>query len=881
MKTERISLFIGIFISGLLTWLSFSYFNYKQTSSLERSNHGYLETLEVLDFRFNDLKYKFKQPKESEAPVALIAIDDDSLREIGRWPWSRQQISEMTENLLKHGVQSIGYDVIFSEPEKSDPAADERFSQVIEKNSDRIILGTFSENKTYFKPYQDLCVAEAFLKTGGDQIVKINPGFSIDEPIISPVEEINWTSLFDVLFANIQAKEKEDALFYLGKKSDTELTPFQNNFVSARLSQSLFEYCKTWLTKDDVFLAPENVAAVEPLYLELGKTSEQLKNLSFSQLIQAIQSSVKPHPIPQYGEWTSNTSTLQNPATYTASFIAELDSDGYVRRYPLFFRSGNKLGSSFIPSLALQSYLLSGSYRAELKMSSKDGKARTLDTFNIFDTAQEPERKIATLPVDQFGQLLINYYGRQMSFPYVSAKELFNDRPTVRVQRNVMSAEGKQLQIVEKEYPKEEFFKGRSVLVGATAIGLYDLRNTPVEANFPGPELHLTMLANLIDGDLLKEWAHEEKVMPWVVLLVGLLLSIAWAWLGPIPSVMAFVVTIAVVMSADIWFFLNKQMLIHSFFLYLNLFFTFFTVQIFKYFTEEKKKRELKSTFSKYVSPAVVDELLKDADNLKLGGRRERMTAFFSDVRGFTTISEKLAPEELSRVLNLYLTPMTDIVFENHGTLDKYMGDAIMAFFGAPVKDKEHAKHACRCALKSIEKLFELQKAFAEKGLPMIDIGIGINTGDMSVGNMGSNIVQNYTIMGDAVNLASRLEGINKEYGTRIVISEFTYQEVKDTFTAREIDRVRVKGKLEPVRIYELMCEGELPSTRATQVQLFNEGFNLYHERKFVEALEKFKQAHENDPADPVSELYIERCQDYLSEPPPEQWDGVYVMKTK
>lgn len=881
MKTERISLLIGIIISGLLTTLSLLYFSYKNTSVLERVNHGYLEGLEVLDFRFNDLKYKFKNPKESQAPVALIAIDDDSLREIGRWPWSRQQMAEMVENLLKYGTQSIGYDVIFSEPEKSDPTADERFSQVIEKSSDRIIMGTFSENKTIFQPYQDLCVAEAFLKTGGDQIVKINPGFSIDEPTMSSVEEINWTPLFDALFTNIQAKEKEEALFYLGKKTETELTPYQQNYVAARLSQSLFEYCKTWLTDSDIFLAAENISAVESLYLDIGKTSEQLKNQTFKQLVQTIKSSVKPYPTPQYGEWTSNTTTLQTPATYTASFIAELDSDGYVRRYPLFFRSGNKLGSSFIPSLALQSFLLSGTYRAEVKFNSAKGQERKLEEFNIFDTSQEPEKKITSLPVDKFGQLLINYYGRQMSLPYVSAKELFNDRPTVRVQRNVMDAYGKQLQIIEKEYPKEEFFKGRSVLVGATAIGLYDLRNTPVEANYPGPELHLTMLANLIDGDILKEWEAEEKVMPWFVLAIGILVSIAWAWLGPIPSVMAFTLVLALVASVDIWFFLNKQILVHSFFLYLTLFFTFFSIQIFKYFTEEKKKRELKSTFSKYVSPAVVDELLKDADNLKLGGRRERMTAFFSDVRGFTTISEKLSPEELSRVLNLYLTPMTDIVFENHGTLDKYMGDAIMAFFGAPVKDKEHAKHACHCALKSIEKLFELQKAFEDQGLPIIDIGIGINTGDMSVGNMGSNIVQNYTIMGDAVNLASRLEGINKEYGTRIVISEFTYKEVNDSFTAREIDRVRVKGKLEPVRIYELLCEGELPSDRAAQVGLFNEGFDLYHERKFADALEKFKQAHERGTADPVSELYIERCQDYLNEPPPAQWDGVYVMKTK
>jgi adenylate cyclase len=229
----------------------------------------------------------------------------------------------------------------------------------------------------------------------------------------------------------------------------------------------------------------------------------------------------------------------------------------------------------------------------------------------------------------------------------------------------------------------------------------------------------------------------------------------------------------------------------------------------------------------------------------------------------------------------MYLTPMTEIVFKNNGTLDKYIGDAIMAFFGAPIKHPQHAKEACRCALQNLEKLKELQKEFEAQGLPHIDIGIGINTGAMSVGNMGSNIVQNYTVMGDSVNLAARLEGINKEYGTRIIISQFTYEEAKDAFTAREIDRVRVKGKLEPVRIFELICEGEPTDKVAQTLKLFGQGYELYHQKKFSEAQEFFKSAFAVSQNDPVSELYIERCQDYLDSAPPEDWDGVFVMKTK
>ncbi|MFV8258211.1 CHASE2 domain-containing protein [Bdellovibrio bacteriovorus] len=881
MKTEKISILIGITVSALFMWFGFHYFKYVDTPAIQRPYSPFLEGIEVLDLRFNDIKYKLRPPSQSQAPVALIAIDDASVREIGRFPWSREMVAEMTDNLLKLGAKSISFDVIFAEPETSNPQADTAFAKVIADNPDRIVLGTFSENLVDFQPHQDLCVAEAFLATGGDQLVKINPSFAIDEETHA-IDDLNWAPLFTALFQTIQDREQNDLLKSLGKKSPEDLSTFQKNNLKARQSMALFEYCKTWLTKHDIFLSPENIGQVETLYHDVVAEAPDLKNLKFEDLRSRIRKAYKTHPIPQYGEWTPNTLELQTPANYTSSFIAQLDADGYVRRYPLFFRSGHKLGTSFIPSMALQSFLLSGPYRAELKMATaKDGE-KSLEQFNIYDTSQEPEVKIASYPVDGSGQLLINYYGRQMSLPYVSAKELFNDEPTVKVTTSVMNQDSKQLVIETKEYDKKEFFKDRSLIVGATAVGLYDLRNTPLEANYPGPELHLTMLANLFDKHFLKQWNQEAQWLPVVLFAGGTALAVAWALLGSLSSLLGFVVFILALGALDLWLFIKNNLLVHSFLIYACAFVGFGAIQVFKYFTEEKKKKELKSTFSKYVSPAVVDELLKDAANLKLGGRRERMTAFFSDVRGFTTISEKLPPEELSRVLNLYLTPMTDIVFKNSGTLDKYMGDAIMAFFGAPVKDPNHAAHACRCALESLVKLKELQKEFSDKGLPHIDIGIGINTGEMSVGNMGSNIVQNYTVMGDSVNLASRLEGINKEYGTRIVISEFTYNDVKSAFTAREIDRVRVKGKLEPVRIFELVCEGPAKNKTAELMTSFQSGYELYHQKRFAEAKEVFEKAQSNwGSEEPVSELYIERCQEYLDSPPPQDWDGVYVMKTK
>lgn len=877
MKNEKWGLLLGVGISILFAWFTFVFLNYKETHQALRQSSALLETTEILDQRITDIKYRLRPPYKSEAKVALVAIDEAAVNEIGRWPWDRDVIAELTKRLLDLGARSVAFDVVFSEPDKANPAGDDAFAKLIKERPEQIILGTFSESQFNYKPYQDICVTEAFLAVGGDQLVKPSPLFVIDEPS-TIYDDLNWTPLFSVLFSNIEQQKEQQVLESLNKTDIGQLTPNQTRYLKSQKSAALFEYCKTWLTQEDIFLSDDVKENVRGFYDQVFQGSKELSTQKLEQIIPTLIASYKNHPVPQYGEWKKNIEKLQEPSAYTASFIAQLDSDGYVRHYPLYFRSGNRLGTSFIPSLALQSWLLAGPRRVEVKGATiKD--ARTIETITEYDTSKEPETIAAQIPVDKSGDLIINYYGRQLALPHVSAAELFNDKPTIQVARTHQKAGTAEVHVKIEEFDKKEFFKDRSLIFGATAVGLYDLRNTPLEANYPGPEIHLTVLANLLDHNFLKHWEQETTWMPLVVLVLGILITFANVYLGSLASMGTFLSCFGLIMTLDWWLFRHHNILLRSLLAYVTISITFIAVQAYRYFTEERKKKELKSTFSKYVSPAVVDELLKDVENLKLGGRREHMTAFFSDVRGFTTISEKLTPEELSRVLNLYLTPMTEIVFKNKGTLDKYMGDAIMAFFGAPVKDTDHAKNACRCALDSIEKLKEIQKEFEQKNLPIIDIGIGINTGPMSVGNMGSNIVQNYTIMGDAVNLASRLEGINKEYGTRIVISEFTYKEIKDSFTAREIDKVKVKGKTEPVSIFELICEGQPPAETKNQLDLFNAAYEKYHKKQFAQALAEFSAPTLKN--DPVAEVFVERCQEYLESPPEENWDGAYVMKTK
>ncbi len=883
MKFDKMTLIIGGCFTALLVFVAYRYYNYRNIPESARTPSAFLDALEILDLRFNDLKYAFKNAEETDAPVVLIAVDEDAIREVGRFPWDRDIVARITENLMELGIGSLGFDIINSESQQGQPEKDLAFAQVIEKYSDRVVLGTFSDVAFDFESYKDYCITEAFLANSGDQIVKLNPSFIVDD-VSGVFDSLEWKKVFDVLFFNQKEVAKIAVMRSLEKNSEEQLTAYQRNFLKSEQGKSLFDYCRTWLTKDDFFIETgEMRAKIYPFYQEVFNGDKELAKMPVQDVLAKLKTSIPRHPVPQYGEWLPNTSVLQEPALYTASFLTDLDSDGYVRRYPLFFRSGNRIGSSYIPSLALQVYLAAKGYRADVKIEKLSGysKLKAITQFKIIDPSQDPEKTVMDVPVDSMGRTMLHYYGRQMSLPYVSAKELLNDSSYVRVRRSIQDPSTNKIIVREDKEPKDKFFKGRAGIVGATATALYDLRNTPVEGNYPGPEIHLTMLANLLDQKFVKSLPEEQVIIMGSMVVLGVSVTLIWAIAGALTSLLVFLALAAALAAADIYLFLSQQVVTSSIFLMMLLSGIYFLVTIMNYFTEESKKKEIKSTFSKYVSPAVVDELLKSVDNLKLGGRKQVMTVFFSDVRGFTTISEKLSPVDLSRLLNRYLTPMTELVFKNHGTLDKYMGDAIMAFFGAPIATEEHPHQACRCALQSLVQLKEINEIFKAEKLPEIDIGIGINTGEMSVGNMGSNIVQNYTVMGDSVNLASRLEGINKTYGTRIIISEFTQSQVKDSFITRVVDRVKVKGKNEPVQIFELIGEGQATDQIKAWLEVFNKGMEQYLKQEFQAATETFKECIKLRGEDPVAELYIERCEDFIKEPPGDQWDGVYESKTK
>jgi adenylate cyclase len=317
------------------------------------------------------------------------------------------------------------------------------------------------------------------------------------------------------------------------------------------------------------------------------------------------------------------------------------------------------------------------------------------------------------------------------------------------------------------------------------------------------------------------------------------------------------------------------------FFLVVALTVNYACIVTYRFYFEEREKRKVRGAFNRYLSSDLVEQIIERPESIRLGGEGKELTVLFSDIQGFTAFAYDLSPTALVDLQIEYLTEMTDVIFKHRGTLDKYIGDAIMAFWGAPHPQEDHAIRACRAALEMQQTLIQLQGRWAEQGRPRIDIGVGINTGPTLVGNMGSKRRFSYTVMGDNVNLASRLEGINRVYGTRLIITENTYHAVQKEMLVRELDLIRIKGKLKPMKIYELAGTVTEVDQHRDRIERFRRALEAYRQGLWATALETFEGLARDYPQDGPSHVFIKRCHDYLLQPPAGVWDGVYVMKTK
>ncbi len=466
------------------------------------------------------------------------------------------------------------------------------------------------------------------------------------------------------------------------------------------------------------------------------------------------------------------------------------------------------------------------------------------------------------IPTDQYGRVLINWMGRKGTFPYESVHDIITGYEN------------------SPDKDPEKIFKNKIVFIGSTTIGAHDLRNTPF-GNAPGVEMHANVVSNILKGNTLikPDWFFVFDVL--FIISVGIVFGLVLPRLSAIWGGVVTVILFLAYLGLNFYFFLGKQYSFSLVFPLSELAFVYIGITIYRYATEEREKRFIKGTFEHYLSPAVIEHLMEDPSKLKLGGEERIMTAFFSDIQGFTTISENLK-HAVVPFLNEYLTEMCDIILGYDGTIDKFEGDAIIAFFGAPLDMPDHAVRACLCTVDIQEKMVELRKKWADDGLPPIHMRIGVNSGEMTVGNMGSRHRFDYTMIGDEVNLAARLEGAGKQYKVYSLISQATREAAGDLVEVRYLDSVRVVGKDLPVKIYELLGKkGEVQDKKRRVAEAFSRARVTYQEKDFESAIILFQQALEIDPEDGPSQVFINRCHNYMQSPPPEDWDGVFSITEK
>jgi adenylate cyclase len=715
--------------------------------------------LSLLELKTLDLRFLSRGKIVTTGEVALVAIDEKSLDELGRWPWPRVRMAQLLDALVKYEAKVVGFDIVWAEPDE---------------NSELKSLSALKQ--------------------------KMN--------------ELKLTN-----------RDLEKYLSQAIQKADTDRTLADS---LARSRRAVLGYFFHFFTKED-------------LPKEKKQLPKDLPPLSTYNWVKYSSQAAAKVPLFEATYAEVNIPVIAEAAEGAGYFNIFPDRDGTVRWIPLVIKYQDKHYCAL--SLAVLQKFLNNS---PLVLRLAEFGVEEIRLGDLF------------IPTNEEGRMLINYRGPQKTFPHYSATDVIHGRVPVNA------------------------FRGKIVLVGATAMGIYDIRVTPFDHVFPGLEVH----ANVIDTILKQQFLYRPN---WVTLLdllaiivLGLILGIIlpkvkalWGALIGISLFFAFVLTSnQLFQKQGIW--------VNQTYPLFNLVLTYLMITGYRYMTEERERKKVRGAFQYYLNASVVEQMLKDPEKLKLGGEKKDLTVLFSDIRGFTSISEHMTPERLVKFLNEYLTKMTDIVFKYDGLLDKYMGDAIMAIWGAPLDQSDHPLRACYTALEMVEELHLLQHKWATEGMPRLNIGIGINAGPMVVGNMGSERRFDYTVMGDSVNLGSRLEGLNKLYGTNIIISEMTYERVQGEILGRELALVRVKGKDQPVKIYELLSRRAktLPEQKALAEE-FQAALGEYRNRNWETARKIFQSILERYPEDGPGRLYVERCQTLEKTPPPEDWDGVYTMTTK
>ncbi len=538
-----------------------------------------------------------------------------------------------------------------------------------------------------------------------------------------------------------------------------------------------------------------------------------------------------------------NTQVLQDNSYSSGFFNNTPDQSGVTRSVPLLISYDDMI----YPSLALEIVRILTSSKKVFVNYNENGVERI--SLNKID-----------IPTDRHGRILVNYRGKEKNFKYISASDIYYNK-----------------------FEKKSL-ENKIVLIGTSAAGLLDLRATPFDFVFPGVEIHANVIDNIIQGDFLYKNPNSDIINMVLIFILSFLivLSVTYTpfWLNPFILLFSLFSTL---------FFLYHILFYFSYIL--NIFFPLITILIafilstlLDYLYKVKLEQAIKKKFASKVSKEVMNKLLHNIDSNKFQAMEKEITVFFSDIRGFTKISESMNDAKvLILYLNQYMEPMSNIITKYEGTIDKYIGDAIMAYWNAPSNVKNHADKAVQTALKQIEELKNLNKKFEKENKPLIDIGIGINTGIATIGEMGSIRRSDYTVIGDSINLGSRLESLCKYYDSRINISNFTKDKLNEEYTLRFLDLVKVKGKEKPVEIWQVHNLGLASKELKEELQTYHKAIKLYKEQYFHNALKLFKKLYNNPNITnrKINSIYINRCKHFISLPPSSDFNGIYEHSTK
>ena len=713
---------------------------------------------EFLELKLYDLKFRFRGTIPAGQQVAIVAIDDDSLKAVGRWPWSREDMSRMLTRLKQAGPRVIALDIIFAEKEQT------ASYQALKNLSDNLARRG---------------VSPEILK-----ILEVEKNRADVDRLLAKVLRQGPPTILGFFFRSLG-----------GKSGGVEA----EKLVGASfLRASTYNVVRLLDTK------PSQVQLVGAAGVE------------------------------------RNLPEITEAGAGDGYFNMIPDPDGTVRWFPMAVMYG---GEFFAPM-------------GLVTLSHAEGKAPMAITLSRWGV-DEVRLGRQTVPVDRYGRMLINYLGPEGIIPTYSAAA-----------------------VMDGTLPAEAL-KDKIVIVGATAVGIYDLRVTPFSGTFPGVEVQATIMDNLLRGNFIRTPPFGLIIMLLILVALAVMLGVvlprfsaAWAFIFTLIIIEAYV-------GLNYFLFTRQGLQLELFYPLGLIVLVYLGVTMQRFLAEERERERIRKTFESYVAPAVVQEMLKHPEQLRLGGERREITLLFTDIRGFTTMSENLDPEALVKLLHDFLNPMSNIIINQGGTIDKYMGDAIMALFGAPLMQTDHPRLACRAALEMVGSLAALNQTWAEQGRPPLKVGVGVNTGPVAVGNMGSDRLFDYTAIGDNVNLASRLEGLNKYYGTSILISDTTAKALENGFILRDVDLVKVKGKVQGVRIHELIGEGEPDPELARFLELYHQALSLYRQKRFHESLAVFAQALELRPADATCQRYVTLAQKHHETPPPEDWEAVTVMDGK